>query len=139
MTGDTIGYAATKGTTAEPFFVPMAWQPASLSYVAIKTDAGGNLVTTSGNPSIVPLSPATASVSTSSAQVVAANASRTGLVITNVGAANVYFGLGAAAINNGGIALLPGGTWVMDRYTFSTLVVNAICASSATLAIQEFN
>ena len=54
-TGDTIGYAETKGTVAEPFNVPMAWQASTLSYVSLSLDASGNLQTvgsgggTSGN------------------------------------------------------------------------------------------
>lgn len=43
-TGATIGYQATKGTTAEPFQVPMAWQPSTLSYVSFLADAAGNLL-----------------------------------------------------------------------------------------------
>lgn len=43
-TGATIGYQATKGTTAEPFQVPMAWQTSTLSYVSFLADASGNLL-----------------------------------------------------------------------------------------------
>lgn len=41
--GLAIGYKATKGTTAEPFLVPMAWQPSTLSYVTLTVDAAGAL------------------------------------------------------------------------------------------------
>ena len=47
-TGATIGYQETKGTTAEPFFVPMAWQPSTLSYVTLSLDAAGNLLVSGG-------------------------------------------------------------------------------------------
>lgn len=46
--GATIGYRETKGTTAEPFIVPMAWQAATLSYVSLNVDASGNLLTSGG-------------------------------------------------------------------------------------------
>lgn len=138
-TGATIGYQETKGTTAEPFFVPMGWQSSSLSFVALKVDSGGNLATSAGNPTIVPASPATATAGSSSAIVVAANSNRTGLVITNLGTVNVFFGQGAAAVLNSGLALVPNGTWVMDRYTFYNGAIQAVCASTSTLAIQEYS
>lgn len=50
-TGLTIGYRETKGTTAEPFFVPMAWQASTLSYVSLTLDAAGNLNVTGGSGS----------------------------------------------------------------------------------------
>jgi len=138
-TGATIGYYETKGTTAEPFFVPMAWQASSLSYVNLKADAGGNLSVVTGNPTITPASPATYAVTNSSTQAIAANANRTGVVITNVGGVTAFFGLGTTAVNNSGIALVPSGSWTMDRYTFYAGAINVICASATTLAIQEFS
>ena len=138
-TGATIGYYETKGTTAEPFNVPMYWQPSSLSYVTGKVDAGGNLSVVTGNPTITPGSPATYAVTNTSAEAVAANANRTGLVVTNVGAVPVFFGLGTAAQLNRGIALVPSGSWTMDRYTFYAGQITAICASASTLSIQEFS
>jgi hypothetical protein len=138
-TGAAIGYYETKGTTAEPFIVPMLWQPSSLGYVTAKADAGGNLSVVTGNPTITPNTPATYSVTNVSGTAVAANANRTSLVITNVGAVTVFFGLGVNAVLNSGIALLAGGSWTMDRYTFYAGAINAICASASTLAIQEFS
>ena len=82
--------------------------------------------------------PATYAVTSSSGQAVASNASRKAMVITNVGSVAVYFGIGATAVVSSGIVLFANGTWVMDPYTFSTGAINAICASSSTLAIQEF-
>jgi hypothetical protein len=73
-TGTAIGYRETKGTTAEPFFVPVGWQASSLSYVGLKMDAGGNLATVAGSPTITPASPATYAVTNSSGQAVASNA-----------------------------------------------------------------
>jgi hypothetical protein len=86
----------------------------------------------------IPMSPATASVTSSSSQVVAANGNRKGLVIINMGANNVSFGCGATAIVNGGITLIPNGTWVMDQATYTILAINAISPSSSTLSIQEY-
>ena len=86
----------------------------------------------------VPSAPATAAVTASSSQVVAANSLRKGLIIINLGSTNVSFGCGSAAVINSGITLTANGTWVMDNYTFTTLNINAICGSSSTLSIQEY-
>ena len=83
--------------------------------------------------------PATASVTGTSAQAVAANAARTKLVIVNLGTGNVFFGLGATAELNKGIALTQYGTWVMDAATFTRAAINAISSSTATLSVQEFS
>ena len=88
---------------------------------------------------ITPVAPATASPSSSSSEVVAVNTARRGLIITNTGAINVYFSYGSySAVVGSGIVLTAGGSWVMDSFTFSTLAINAICTSSSTLSIQEF-
>lgn len=102
----------------------------------VQSDVGGNPVPT-GNGT--PATPATANVTSSSSQVVAANTSRKGLVIINLGTVNVSFGCGTTAAINSGITLTPNGTWVMDQYTFTTLAITAICPSTATLSIQEYN
>jgi hypothetical protein len=86
-----------------------------------------------------PLPPVSASVTNVDSTVLAANASRKGLVVFNVGPSQAFFGMGTAAILNGGITLLPNGTWVMDPSTFFTGAIHAISSFSATLAIQEFN
>ena len=101
-------------------------------------------VTSITNPvsSKVPLtasSPTAATVGTSSGSAVASNANRKGLVLTNTSNNTISFGIGAAAVLNSGITLVPGGTWVMDEYTFSTGTINAIASAvSSNLAIQEF-
>ena len=82
--------------------------------------------------------PASAGVTNVDSTVLAANANRKKLVITNIGTTNVFFGDGAAAVMSSGIVLTPNGTWVMDSYTFSTAAIHAICASTSTLAIQEY-
>ena len=55
-TGATIGYQETKGTTAEPFNVPMAWQPSTLSYVSLSLDSAGNLNTNGAGGTITTVS-----------------------------------------------------------------------------------
>jgi hypothetical protein len=88
---------------------------------------------------ITPLSPVSASVTASDSVVLAANPSRKGVVVMNLGTVNVNFGCGTTAILNGGITLTPNGTWVMDTFTYTTSALHAICSSSSTLAIQEYN
>ena len=84
------------------------------------------------------LAPASASVTSSDSVVLAANSLRKKLVIMNLGTVNVHFGDGFSAAINSGITLTPNGTWVMDRYTFTTNAIHAICGSSSILAIQEY-
>ena len=80
-------------------------------------------------------------VGVASAQAVAANNLRAGLVLTNISGSTVYLGLqNATATLHAGIALLPsGGTWTMDEYTYNNDPVNAIAHSAGNiLCIQEF-
>ena len=86
----------------------------------------------------VPAAPTSASVTNTSSLVIAANASREGLVVMNLGTVNVSFGCGYPAVVNSGITITPNGVWVMDAFTFTTGAINAICSSTATLAIQEY-
>jgi hypothetical protein len=89
---------------------------------------------------LTPASPTTFTAGVASAQAVAANSSRKGLVIINRSTNTVSFGLGAPAVLNSGITLTPNGIWVMDAYTYCTTAINAIASSaSSVLAIQEFS
>lgn len=90
---------------------------------------------------LAPAAPTSATATTTSAQIVAANANRKGLVITNVSNNRVSLGLsGNAAILNNGITLYPGGIFVMDPFTFDVGAVMAIAsAASSGIAIQEFS
>lgn len=93
---------------------------------------------TSSKSALTASSPTAATVGTSSAQVVASNASRKGLVLTNTSNNTISFGIGAAAVLNSGVTLTPGGTWVMDEFTFATGAINAIASAvTSNLAIQE--
>lgn len=104
----------------------------------LKTDTAGNLFTTS-KTALTASSPTSATVGVTSAQAVASNASRKGLVLANTSAHTISFGIGASAVLNSGITLYPGGVWVMDEFTLSTGAVNAIAgAASSNLSIQEF-
>lgn len=89
---------------------------------------------------LTPASPTAATVGITSAQVVAANAARKGLVLTNTSGARISLGFGASAVLNSGITLYPGGIFVMDTSLFDTAVVNAIASAAASnLAIQEYS
>lgn len=84
--------------------------------------------------------PTFATVGVTSAQVLASNASRKGLVFVNTSSNNISFGIGSnAAVLNSGITLTPNGVWVSDEYNFVTSAINAIAAgASSNLTIQEF-
>ena len=83
--------------------------------------------------------PATASVGVTSAQILAAQASRKGLIIMNISTSVVSLGIGATAVLGSGITLLPGGTWNMDEYSFVVGAINAIASvAGSSIAIQEF-
>ncbi len=82
--------------------------------------------------------PTAATVGVATAQAVASNASRKGLILTNTSVNTISFGIGASAVLNSGITLYPGGTWQMDEGTFTLGAINAIAsAASSNLAVQE--
>ena len=86
------------------------------------------------------LTPTFATVTGSSAQVVAANSSRKSLVFVNTSSDNISFGIGAnAAVVGSGITLTPNGVWEADEYSYVTSAINAISSgTSSNLTIQEF-
>lgn len=89
---------------------------------------------------ISPASPTAATVGVASAQALASNSNRKGLIVVNTSKNTISLGLGAAAVLNSGITLVPGGSWEMDAFTLTTGVINAIAsAASSNLAIQEFS
>ena len=89
---------------------------------------------------LAPSSPTAASVGVASAQVVAANANRKGLVLVNTSTARISLGFGAAAVLDSGITLYPQGSFQMDIATFDLGAVNAIAsAATSNLAIQEYS
>lgn len=96
-------------------------------------------VSTTAKVDLAPASPTAASVGVASAQAVAANANRKGLVLVNTSANTISLGFGSAAVLNNGITLYPSGVYEMDEYTFDLGAVNAIASAAASnLAIQEY-
>ena len=95
--------------------------------------------TTSSTTPLTPASPATFAVTTISATAVVANASRKGLVITNITKEPVFLAFGVPAELNKGIYLSGFGTWYMDEFSFVTTAINVISSGASTLSIQEFS
>lgn len=97
--------------------------------------------TVSTKTALTASSPTAATVGVASAQIVAANANRKGLVLINTSNNVISLAFGATAVLNSGITLVGrGGTYVMDEYTFNTSAVNAIASSaSSNLTIQEYS
>lgn len=120
----------------------IVWSPSLLQWIKLTADVDGNLNVNvaSSRPSIAWTAPTpeTVTVSSSSAIVIPQNTNRKGLVVTNIGDVDVFFGINATALMNSGIALTPNGTWVMDQDTFTTEDLHAICESSSTLSFQEY-
>ena len=115
---------------------PFSGQSRNLQEFSI---AGGNLVV-STKTALTASSPTFATIGVASSQAVAANANRKGLVLINISDADIFVGIGAAAVVNRGIVLLAGGgTWVMDEFTFNTAAINAISTgANKLLTVQEF-
>ncbi len=93
------------------------------------------------NNILTPSAPTVASVGITSAQIVAANTSRSGLVLINTSSnRTISLGLGATAVAGSGIVLYPGGAWTMDDFTVTTAAINAIASGAgASISVQEFN
>lgn len=86
--------------------------------------------------------PATFSAGVASAQAVAANASRKGIIIVNVSSAKVCLGIASAAVIDSGICLQPDAALSLLNGGIEgvpTGAINAIAASAASsISIQEF-
>lgn len=92
-------------------------------------------------PTLSASAPTQVGVDTTSAEVVAENYSRYGLVLTNLADGTIYLGFGTnTAVVGSGVIIPPyGGNWTMDDYNFTKEAVNAIAHSNnSALAIQEF-
>jgi len=124
-----------------------AWGWNGTEWEVLLTDTDGHLqvdVISATITSIdkVPLTfsaPTFASVGVASAQAVAINANRKGLLLVNTSANYISIGLGSPAVLYSGITLNPlGGSFWMDDYSFTTAAVNAIASGVASnLAVQE--
>jgi hypothetical protein len=110
---------------------------AALGTVTVSGSVAATLVKVSQSPA----APAAATVGVTTGQILAANSSRTGLVLINTSANTISLGFGAAAVLNSGITLNPnGGTFVMDSFTFTTAAVNAIASvASSNISIEEYS
>lgn len=116
-------------------------------------DGGGNPLTptTSGSlpvtqtkVALTAVSPSSAVVTASSAQIIASNGLRKGLILTHLGSSGpISLSFGATtnlAVLNSGLTLVANEKWSMNDYAFTTSAVNAIAtASGPTLSIQEWN
>ena len=84
--------------------------------------------------------PTFATVGVTSAQAVASNANRKGLVLINTSANNISFGIGSnPAVLGSGVTLTPNGVWDMSEFDYVTSAINAIAGGAGSnLTIQEF-
>lgn len=124
------GTAAALGQTTMSASVPVALA-SNQSSIPVTIAGAGTPLTANA--------PTTATVGVASASALASNAGRDGVIIVNVSVNKVCLGLGSTAVLNSGICLLPGGTWTMDAFSFSTGTINAIAsAASSVISIQEF-
>lgn len=115
-------------------------QAAMAASIPVVIASNQTAVPTNTKTDLAPASPTAATVGVTSAQAVASNSSRKGLVLVNTSANIISLGFGAAAVLNSGITLYPGGTFCMDEYSFDTGAVNAIASvASSNLAIQEYS
>lgn len=108
---------------------------------AVLTGGRYALLTTNKGGGLTPSAPAAASVGVASAEEIAANTSRKGLVCVNTSAnaISLAFGTNDAVLNSGITLNASGGTWVMDEHTFTTQAVNGIAGGAASnMAVQEF-
>lgn len=106
----------------------------------VEADDQGNLKVTEQFVGLTGLAPASSVVGITSAEVIAANASRKGLVLLNLSKKRISFGLeGAPAVLGDGITLLGGGVYTMDKSTLTEGAITAIGEAVALdLGIQEF-
>lgn len=127
----------TDGTTAPSITTQIGGKDSNGNLQTLNTDVNGDLIVTS-RVTLTASSPTTATVGITSAQALAANTSRRGLIITNVSINKVSFGIGSAAVLNSGITLYPGGTFNMDDFSYSTGAINAIASlAGSVISIQE--
>jgi len=105
----------------------------------LQVDVLSGTITTVAKVPLTFSAPTAVSVGIVSAQAVAANANRKGLLLVNTSTNYISIGLGSAAVLYSGITLNPsGGTFWMDEYSFTTSAVNAIASGAASnLAVQE--
>jgi hypothetical protein len=102
--------------------------------------AGSNtLGVVSTKTSLTPGTPATASVGTTSSTILAANANRKGLILSNTTSYQISFGFGNTAAYQYGLTIFPGEKFIMDEFTFYTGAINAVSSNATYVGIQEFS
>jgi hypothetical protein len=99
----------------------------------VGSNSGSNVVSTK-----TPLTasvPTFATVGTSSAQVVASNASRKGLIIVNLSSNTISFGIGSnPEVLNSVITLTGlGSVWNMSEYDYNVSAINAIASNGSNI------
>lgn len=113
----------------------------SLSTLVTQTDGLEGQLNNLLNGQAKTFTPSNASVTTSSAEVLASNNSRkTGTTIKNVSTAGqrISLSVGGTAVLDSGITLYPGEFWQMDEHDFTSGSIRAISsAASGSLAITE--
>jgi len=137
------GSAVVTGTGASGAGIPRVTVSNDSNVIVSQATAANLNATVTGTVStktaLTANSPTFATVGVTSAQALASNSSRKGLILTNTSSGNISLGFGATAVLNSGVTLYPNGTFYMDEYMFSTAAVNAIAANaSSNLAIQEW-
>lgn len=106
---------------------------------------GSNSGTTQPVSTKTPLTastPTTVTVGTSSAQAVASNSTRKGLIIVNLSTNVISLGLSGntAVLNSGATLTTFGSVYETSEYDFTIGQVNAIASvGSSKISIQEFN
>lgn len=117
----------------------IALLPAALVGGRLDVNLGAAPAAISTKTALTASAPTSGSVGTSSASLVASNANRRGLVLTNRSNNEVSLGVGATAVAGSGIVLAPGAVWTMNEYTFTTAQINAIASAAASnVGVQEF-
>lgn len=110
----------------------------NLVFATDKVDASGSSVSIT-KTDLTPSAPTAASVGVASAQILASNANRKGLILVNTSVNRISLGFGSTAVLDSGPTLYPQGSFNMGEYDFDTGAVNAIAsAASSNIAIQEY-
>jgi hypothetical protein len=132
-----VGGASSPVTTANPMPVtaPIA-DPVDVTITGTATITG----TVSTKTALTPAAPTVGSVGVASGVLVAANASRKGLILQNLSINTVSLGLANTAVLSSGITLPPYSVYQMDEYCFTVGAINAIASGAASsVSVQEFS
>lgn len=143
---DTLNGQAVVPTVRSAEWAQYSTSAPSLStngqYNPLQLDASGNLKVNVAGPLQTGNAPTFATVGVTSATALAANTSRSAVVLTNTSGNTIYLAFGAnAAVVGSGIVLYPyGGSLQLNVEDNVQQAIQAIAsAASSNLAIQEFN